>query len=63
MIMKCPFCQHEGEPVVKKQLSVGGWILFAVLVLCCFVLCWIPFVIDGCKEEVRKCGKCGAKFP
>jgi hypothetical protein len=44
------------------QLSVGGWALFAVLVVCCVVLCWLPFVLDGCKEPVRYCGQCGLKL-
>jgi lipopolysaccharide-induced tumor necrosis factor-alpha factor len=44
--------------VEKKKLSTGGWVLFVVLLLVCFPICWLPFVIDGCKEEVRKCPAC-----
>ena len=58
--MKCPFCNHEGDPLVDKKMSVPGWILFAVLLVFCLPLCWLPFVIDGCKEPVRKCASCGA---
>ena len=59
MAFKCPYCGHEGMPYVeKKNLSTGGWVLFVVLLLVCFPICWLPFVIDGCKEEVRKCPAC-----
>ena len=59
MAFKCPFCQHEGHPVVQQKMSTGGWILFAVLLVLCLPLCWLPFVLSGMKEEVRKCASCG----
>ena len=48
--------------MVTKKMSTGGWVLFAVLVFFCVPLCWLPFVIDGCKEEVRTCSGCGSKL-
>ncbi|MDR1841936.1 MAG: LITAF-like zinc ribbon domain-containing protein [Holophagales bacterium] len=58
----CYICGSEERPVmVKKNLSAGGWALFAVLVLFCIPLCWLPFVIDGCKEEEWKCPSCGVR--
>ncbi len=59
MAFKCPFCQHEGPPAVQEKMSTGGWILFAVLLVICFPLCWLPFVLSGMKEEVKKCTSCG----
>jgi hypothetical protein len=59
---KCPICGHEGMPLlVKNKLSTGGWIFFAVMLVCCFPLCWLPFVIDGCKEDEWKCAGCGIR--
>lgn len=58
----CPFCRYQGPPNIQKEMSSGGWILFVVLLLFCLPLCWLPFVIDGCKEEIRKCPSCGAKL-
>ena len=52
----------ETDPFQKQQLSSGGWVLFAVLVLFCLPLCWLPFVIDGCKETVRNCASCGIRL-
>ena len=60
---KCPYCGNENPPIVEKKMSTGGWVLFVVLLLFCFVLCWIPFVVDGCKEEKRRCSACGVALP
>lgn len=55
----CPFCGYQGPPVFsKRKLSTGGWVLFAVLLVCCFPICWLPFVIDGCKEDEWMCPSC-----
>jgi uncharacterized membrane protein len=48
--------------VEKRKLSTGGWVLFAVLLILCFPICWLPFVIDACKEEERKCPACFMKL-
>jgi len=62
MQFKCPYCSHEGPPLVNKKISGAGWVLFIVLLFLCIPLCWLPFVIDGCKEEERKCSGCGIKL-
>jgi len=62
MPIKCPYCGKEGQPIVTKKISGAGWILFVVLLLFCLPLCWLPFVLEGCKEEERKCGACGCKI-
>ncbi len=59
MTYKCPYCQHEGPPRIEKKMSSNGWILFIVLLMLCFPLCWIPFVMDDMKEEKRRCMSCG----
>ena len=48
MAIKCPFCAHEGPPVIAKQMSVAGWVLFVVLLLLCLPLCWLP--IEPCES-------------
>src|SRR5690242_11746323 len=59
---RCPFCQHQGPPIITEKVSGGGWVLFVVLLLLCFPLCWLPFVLKGCKEEIRRCASCGTKL-
>ena len=62
MALKCPFCDHEGMPVIEKKMSETGWVIFVLLVIFCLPLCWIPFVVDGTKEEIRKCASCGSRL-
>ncbi|MSR79919.1 MAG: DUF4339 domain-containing protein [Gemmataceae bacterium] len=58
----CPFCDYGGPPVIKNTMSTGGWVFFITLLLFCFPLCFLPFIMGGCKDEVRKCGSCGSRF-
>jgi lipopolysaccharide-induced tumor necrosis factor-alpha factor len=58
----CPFCEFQGPPIVRKKISNSGMILFAVLLLVCLPLCWLPFVLDGCKEQIRTCAGCGTRL-
>ena len=62
--LRCPYCGNQGPPLIRKGgLSGTGWVLFVVLVFfSCFLLCWLPFVIDSCKEDVRICANCGSKL-
>lgn len=30
-------------------LNQGGFILFIVLIFLCLPVCWLPWVIEGCK--------------
>ena len=53
---KCPFCQSQSPPVQKQKISTAGWILFVILLLACFPLCWIGLLI---KEDYRSCSFCG----
>jgi lipopolysaccharide-induced tumor necrosis factor-alpha factor len=59
---RCPFCGFQGPPSTTKKISAAGWILFAALLVMCIPLCWLPFVIDGCKEEERRCLGCGSRL-
>ena len=62
MALTCPYCSYEGAPFIKKKISGTGWVVFVLLLLFCFPLLWLPFVLDGCKEEVRTCASCGARL-
>lgn len=55
----CPFCQSEGPPETVSKVSTAGWVIFCVLLVCCFPLCFIGILI---KEETRKCRTCGSKL-
>jgi lipopolysaccharide-induced tumor necrosis factor-alpha factor len=61
-LIKCPKCNYQGPAIVTKKLSSGGWVLFCVLLIFCIPICWLPFVLNGCKVEAFKCGSCGTKI-
>ncbi|MBK9216760.1 MAG: LITAF-like zinc ribbon domain-containing protein [Chloracidobacterium sp.] len=48
--------------MIEKRVNGSGWVLFVVMLLFCIPLCWLPFVIDGCKDEIRKCSHCGSRI-
>jgi predicted Zn finger-like uncharacterized protein len=56
---RCRKCGSTQSPVRHSQISVGGWVVFAVLVFFCAPLCWIGLLM---KEEYRSCFDCGARL-
>lgn len=56
---ECPFCGSTEPPATRKEISVGGWIVFAVMLLFCFPLFWIGFLI---KDEKYFCYDCRRKI-
>jgi hypothetical protein len=44
--------QQAQRTVVGRRLKDEAWIWFIVLLLCCFPLCWLPFVLDSCYQPV-----------
>jgi hypothetical protein len=53
---RCPYCDSEEPPEIRNKISTAGWILFVVLLIFCFSLCFISLFIT---EEVRYCHECG----
>jgi lipopolysaccharide-induced tumor necrosis factor-alpha factor len=58
----CPACGHQAPPLGKKSIKPVGWVVFAVLLLACLPLCWLPFVLDSCQREERSCEGCGTNL-
>ena len=57
----CPYCDSERTPVVKKETSQVGWIVFFVL-LCSVAFCWLCWVGFFITEDKRMCRDCGMKL-
>lgn len=53
--IRCPYCGWTGVPLNSKKTATAGWVLFAVLLILFFPLCWIGLLIQ---ETRRKCGGC-----
>ena len=56
---RCPFCQSNELPDVKRRISTAGWVTFVLLLIFCFPLCIIGLFI---KEDYRVCSCCGIKL-
>lgn len=53
--VRCPFCGFVGEAHHVVKTSAGGWIVFAVLLVFCFPICWLGLMI-----QTRAGSKCPA---
>lgn len=56
---ECPYCGSAEPPLVRSEISTGGWIVFAVMLVTCFPLFWVGFFI---KDEYRQCDECGVRL-
>jgi uncharacterized membrane protein len=53
---RCPSCGYAGHAMITERVSTGGWIVFAVLLLVCFPIFWIPLITM--KERKAQCPNC-----
>jgi hypothetical protein len=53
---RCPRCGSEEPPWVVRQISAAGWVLFALLLVFFFPLCFIGLLITETKRVCRHCG-------
>jgi hypothetical protein len=56
----CPFCKTNIPPLDREEVSVGGWVVMAALLVCCFPLFYIGLLI---KDHYRVCAECGSRLP
>lgn len=55
--MHCMNCKEDVMPR-DGGLNSNGIILLVITILFCLPLCWLPFVLSGCKN--KSCPRCGA---
>jgi hypothetical protein len=55
----CPRCNSTALPIRKKQMSDGGWLTLVIMLLFCFPLFWIGFLMT---EEYSVCPTCLARI-
>jgi len=55
----CRRCGSDAPPIYRSEISVGGWILFVVLL---FVFCPISFLGLLMRDEYRVCSDCGVRI-
>jgi len=56
---RCPSCGSPEPAVRQSQVSTTGWVVFAVLLVLCFPLCFLGLLI---REEYLQCGTCGTRL-
>ncbi len=58
-VVQCPYCHTQAPARIKSKVSTGGWVLFVIILLVFFPLCWIGLLI---REEYYVCSYCGIKL-
>lgn len=56
----CPCCGSAKRPEVREEISQEGWIVFAILLVVFFPVCWIPLITMKKRHEI--CRDCRARF-
>lgn len=59
MGFRCPYCNTDETPLTRSKISVGGRVVFGVMILVCFPLFWIGLLM---KENYRECSECGTRI-
>jgi DNA-directed RNA polymerase subunit RPC12/RpoP len=58
--VECTRCGSSAQPYETTAISEGGWVLFAVLLIFFFPLCWIGLLMTQTRVT---CADCGARIP
>jgi DNA-directed RNA polymerase subunit M/transcription elongation factor TFIIS len=56
---ECPECGSTYRPITRSEISQSGWIVFAVLLVFFFPLCFLGLLM---KDEYRVCADCGRRL-
>ena len=56
---RCPYCQSQAGSYFVSKISTQGWIVMLILLLFCFPLFWVGFLM---KEETYYCRSCQMKL-
>lgn len=51
----CRVCGYQGQAMMTDKISTGGWVVFVILLVCCFVLCWIGLLM---RTKYAVCPQC-----
>jgi hypothetical protein len=57
--VECSYCGSTARPYQVSEISTGGWVTFAVLLVLFFPLCWIGLLMT---ESHWKCSDCGVRL-
>jgi DNA-directed RNA polymerase subunit RPC12/RpoP len=57
--IRCPFCDRRAGYYVREEISQQGWLVFIILLLFFFPLCFLGLFM---KEKVRYCRRCNSRL-
>jgi hypothetical protein len=60
MMRICPNCSQESRTRIRTFPTWQTWVASLVLFLAFWPVCWIPLVVDACKQTDHFCVLCGA---
>lgn len=55
MVPRCATCGFQGHMIPYAKVSTGGWVIFALLLLFCFPLCFLGLLI---RDKGLQCPHC-----
>ena len=57
----CPVCNQESRTRVTTAPTWKTWTAGGCLFMVFWPVCWVPLVVDSCKQTNHYCVKCGAR--
>jgi hypothetical protein len=61
MMRICPHCRQESRTRIRTFPTWQTWMAFIALFFVFWPVCWIPLVVDACKQTDHFCVLCGAQ--
>jgi hypothetical protein len=58
-VLLCPYCGNRAPALLRNKTATAGWVIFVVLLIIFFPLCWIGFFFQ---EPYYVCAYCGSKI-
>lgn len=60
--VQCPHCSSFVLTTTSYSPGALTWILFVILLIIFWPICWIPFLIKECKDVVHTCPACNSRI-
>lgn len=57
----CPNCRQESWTRITTYSTWQTWMALGLMLLVSWPICWVPLILDNCKQTDHYCGLCQAK--
>ncbi|CAD8170762.1 unnamed protein product [Paramecium pentaurelia] len=55
----CIYCFRPYTLILQRKIGISTFIVFLLLLIFFWPLCWLPFVLKECKDRYYYCSSCG----